>query len=244
MSEDTSRNTTGENTDGRDVHGADGTGHDSSPRRVIVFGAGGRVGRAAVAEAVARGHRVTAVVRDPARHRDLDGGRVTLVRGDATDAESVAALAAGHDAALNTTARLDLPSEEFFTAAARALVTGLTAAGVGRLVTLGIATTLETAPGVRLMDAPEFPAEWRAFAQGHVAEFALLTAEAGPDLDWLMVVPPLDLNPDAERTGAYRTAVGTVIEGPGRIAHADLALALLDEIEHPRHSRTQLAVSV
>ncbi|MEV0447417.1 NAD(P)H-binding protein [Streptomyces sp. NPDC050600] len=198
--------------------------------------------RAAVAEAAARGHRVTAVVRDPAKHRDLDGDRVTVVRGDATDAESVAALAAGHDAALNAAARLDVPSEEFFTAAARALVTGLTAAGVERLLTLGIATTLETAPGPRLMDAPDFPAAWRAFAQGHVAEFALLTAEAGA-LDWLMVVPTLDLDPEAERTGSYRTAVGTVLDGPGRIAHADLALALLDEIEHPRHSRTQLAVS-
>lgn len=185
---------------------------------------------------------MTAVVRDPAKHRDLDGDRVTVVRGDATDAESVAALAAGHDAALNAAARLDVPSEEFFTAAARALVTGLTAAGVERLLTLGIATTLETAPGPRLMDAPDFPAAWRAFAQGHVAEFALLTAEAGA-LDWLMVVPTLDLDPEAERTGSYRTAVGTVLDGPGRIAHADLALALLDEIEHPRHSRTQLAVS-
>ncbi|MET9678475.1 NAD(P)H-binding protein [Streptomyces sp. NPDC006482] len=211
--------------------------------RIAVFGAGGRVGRAAVAEAVARGHRVTAVVRDPAAHRDLEGTGVSLVRGDATDAASVAALAAGHDAALHAAARLDLPSEEYFTAAAKALVAGLAEAGVRRLLTLGIATTLETAPGVRLMDAPDFPAEWRAFAQGHAAEFDLLTAEAGSELNWLMVVPPLDLNAEAERTGTYRTAVGTVVDGPGRIGHADLALALLDEIERPRHSGVQLAVS-
>ncbi|WP_329620405.1 NAD(P)H-binding protein [Streptomyces sp. NBC_01255] len=217
---------------------------DSNGLRIAVFGAGGRVGRAAVAEAVTRGHRVTAVVRDPAAHRDLEGAGVTLVRGDATDAASVAAVAAGHDAALHAAARLDLPSEEYFTAAAKALVAGLAEAGVRRLLTLGIATTLETEPGVRLMDAPGFPAAWRAIAQGHVAEFELLTAEAGPELDWLMVVPPLDLNAEAERTGGYRTAVGTVVEGPGRVGHADLALALLDEIERPRHSRVQLAVSV
>ncbi|MEV7565765.1 NAD(P)-dependent oxidoreductase [Streptomyces tanashiensis] len=217
---------------------------DNSSKDIVVFGAGGRVGRAAVAEAVARGHRVTAVVRDPAAHRDLEGAGVALVRGDATDAASVAALAAGHDAAVNAAVRLDVPSADFFTAAARALVTGLTEAGVGRLLTLGIATTLETSPGVRLMDAPGFPEEWRTFSQGHVAEFELLTAEAGPGFDWLMVVPPMDLNAEAERTGGYRTAVGAVIDGPGRIAHADLALALLDEIERPRHSRVQLAVSV
>ncbi|MBT2443747.1 NAD(P)H-binding protein [Streptomyces sp. ISL-36] len=211
---------------------------------IIIFGAGGRVGRAAVAEAAARGHRVTAVVRDPAAHLDLAGVSVTLIQGDVTDAASVAALAAGHTAALNASARMDIPSEEHFTAAAKALVAGLSEAGVRRLLTLGIATTLESEPGVRLMDAPEFPAAWRAFAQGHVAEFELLTAEAGPELDWLMVVPPLDLAPEAKVTGGYRTAVGTVIDGPGRIAHADLARALLDEIEHPRHSRVQLAVSV
>ncbi|MFJ8660796.1 NAD(P)-dependent oxidoreductase [Streptomyces sp. NPDC093795] len=209
----------------------------------MVFGAGGRVGRAAVAEAVARGHRVTAVVRDPSKYPDLAGGSVTPVRGDATDPASVATLAAGHEAAVNASVRMDVPSEEYFTTAAKAMVAGLTEAGVSRLLTLGIATTLETAPGVRIMDGAEFPAAWRAFAQGHVAEFDLLTAEAGPGLDWLMVVPPLDLNAEAEATGGYRTAVGTVLDGPGRIAHRDLALALLDEIERPRHSRVQLAVS-
>ncbi|WP_030692947.1 NAD(P)-dependent oxidoreductase [Streptomyces globisporus] len=217
---------------------------DNDSKNIIVFGAGGRVGRAAVAEAVARGHRVTAVVRDPAAYGDLEGAGVALVRGDATDAASVAALAAGHDAAVNAAVRLDVPSVDFFTATAKALVAGLTEAGVGRLIALGIATTLETAPGVRLMDAPDFPERYRTFSQGHVAEFELLTAEAGPALDWLMVVPGTDLNAEAERTGGYRTAVGTALDGPGRIAHADLALALLDEIERPRHSRVQLAVSV
>ncbi|MGY3339654.1 putative NADH-flavin reductase [Streptomyces filamentosus] len=217
-----------------------------SGKRIIVFGAGGRVGRAAVAEAAARGHRVTAVVRDPARHPDLERPGVAVVRGDVTDPGSVAALAAGHDAAVHASVRLDVPSEEYFGATTKALVAGLTAAGVGRLLTLGIAVTLglADAPDVRPMDTPDFPAEWRAFAQGHVVEFDLLTARAGPELDWLMVVPPMDLNAEAERTGGYRTAVGTALDGPGRIAHADLALALLDEIETPRHSRVQLAVSV
>ncbi|MEU3077577.1 NAD(P)-dependent oxidoreductase [Streptomyces laurentii] len=210
---------------------------------LLVFGAGGRVGRAVVAEATARGHRVTAVVRDPAKHQDLEGSSVRLVRGDVTDPESVAALAPGHAAAVNATARLDIPSVGHYTAAARALLAGLPEAGVGRLVVVGIATTLETAPGVRVMDAPEFPEEYRAFSQGHVAEFELLTAEAGQALDWLMVVPAMDLNAEAPVTGGYRTAVGTVVGGPGRIAHADLARALVDEALRPGHHRVQLAVA-
>ncbi|MGW4815347.1 NAD(P)-dependent oxidoreductase [Kitasatospora cineracea] len=210
--------------------------------RIVVFGAGGRVGRAAVAEAVRRGHAVTAVVRDPDRHPEpAAAAGVAVVRGDATDPAAVAAAAAGHDAAVNATARLGVPSVEHFTAAARALLDGLGRAGVGRLLVLGIATTLETAPGVRIMDDPRFPAEYRAFSQGHVAEFELLAAEAGP-LDWLMVVPPMDLTPDAPATGRYTSAVGTVT-GTGRISHADLAVALLEEIESPRHHAVQLAVS-
>ena len=168
-----------------------------------------------------------------------------MVRGDATDADSVASLAAGHDAAVNASARMDMPSEEYFTPAARALLDGLTRAGVGRLVVLGIATTLEVSPGsgVRVMDDPAFPEEYRLFSQGHVAEFELLLEEAPAGLDWLMVVEPLDLNAQAPSTGAYRTAVGSVVAGSGRISHADLAVALLDEIEVPRHRRVQLGVS-
>ncbi|MFJ8041408.1 NAD(P)-dependent oxidoreductase [Kitasatospora sp. NPDC096147] len=211
-------------------------------KRIVVFGAGGRVGRAAVAEAVRRGHAVTAVVREPEKYPELGGPEaVTVVRGDATDAESVAAVAAGHDAAVNASVRLDLPAEEYFTAAARALVDGLRRAGVGRLLTLGIATTLEVSPGVRVMDDPQFPEQYRVFSQGHVAEFELLTATAD-GLDWLMVVPPMELDAAAGATGSYRSAVGAVI-GTGRIPHADLAVALLDEIEVPKHHRVQLAVS-
>ncbi|WP_329125133.1 NAD(P)-dependent oxidoreductase [Streptomyces sp. NBC_01465] len=209
---------------------------------IVVFGAGGRVGRAVLAEAVRRGHTVTAVVRDPRTYADLAGPGITVVRGDATDADAVAAAAAGHDAAVNASARLDVPSRDFFVAAAEAMIAGLGKAGVQRLLVLGIATTLETAPGVRIMDDPSFPEEHRIFSQGHVAEFETLTA-AGPGLDWLMVVPPMNLDPQGPRTGGYRTAEGTVLDGTGHISHPDLAIALLDEIDTPRHHRIQLAVA-
>jgi putative NADH-flavin reductase len=219
-----------------------------STSRTVVFGAGGKVGRAAVAEAVRRGHRVTAVVRDPSKYPDLAGDAVSVVRGDATDAGSVAAVAAGHDAALNATARLDVPSAQHFVAAANALATGLRRAGVRRLVVVGIATTLETAPGVRVMDDPAFPAEYRTFSQGHVAEFEALTAVPEGELDWLMVVPPMNLDPAGPRTGRYRTARGTALAGPsptepGHLSHPDLAIALVDELTKPAHSRIQLAVA-
>ncbi|GAB2720926.1 NAD(P)-dependent oxidoreductase [Kitasatospora kifunensis] len=90
--------------------------------RIAVFGAGGNAGRRAVAQAVARGHQVTAVVREPARHPELAGPGVSVVAGDVTDPMSVTAVSAGHDAVVSTVCRADLPSVEFYSAATRALV--------------------------------------------------------------------------------------------------------------------------
>ncbi|MEV4255602.1 NAD(P)H-binding protein [Spirillospora sp. NPDC049652] len=213
---------------------------------IVVFGAGGRAGRRAVSEAVARGHEVTAVVRDPARHGHLAGAGVTLVVGDVTKADGVAAAAAGHDAAINAAVRLDVPAREFFDAAARALLDGLGRAGVGRLVLVGIGTTLETAPGVLVHDAPGFPAEGREFSLGHAAQLDAFRA-ADTEIDWLVVAPPpVVLDDDAPRTGRYRIGGGQVLpggDGSASFSYADLAVALVDEIEAPKHHRTLAAVA-
>ena len=116
---------------------------------IVVFGAGGRAGRAVVREARERGHRVTAVVRDPAAHvfqkekRGLEA--YDVVAGDVTDADAVARIAAGYDVAVTAAADLAAPPLEFFPAAARALLDGLERAGVGRLIAVGLATGLRTA---------------------------------------------------------------------------------------------------
>jgi putative NADH-flavin reductase len=214
--------------------------------KVVVFGAGGRAGRRAVAEALARGHQVTAVVRDPAKYQDLAGDRLVLVAGDVTKADSVATLAAGHDAAISAVARLDVPSETFYVGAARALLDGLGRARVERLVVIGIGTTLQISPGVLVHDTPDFPAEGRAFSLGHAAEFDVLRS-ADTEIDWLVLAPPpAVLDWEAARTGRYRIGGHQVLpsdEGGAPFSYADLAVALLDEIETPKYHRTLVAVA-
>jgi putative NADH-flavin reductase len=214
--------------------------------KIVIFGAGGRAGRHAVAEAVARGHQVTAVVRDTIKHQNLAGDGVTVVAGDVTQADSVATVASGHDAAINAAARLDMPSEQFYVSAAHALLGGLAHAGVGRLLLIGIGTTLETAPGVLVHDAPGFPEEGRAFSLGHAAELDTLRA-AETEIDWLVLAPPpIVLDDEAPRTGRYRIG-GTQVLPAGDAApafsYADLAVALVDEIETPKHHRSLNAVA-
>lgn len=213
---------------------------------IVIFGAGGRAGRRAVAEAVSRGHQVTAVVRDSGSYQDLAGAGVSVVSGDVTDADSVAAVSEGHDAAISAAGRMDMSSEEFYVGAAHALLDGLARAGVGRLVLIGIGSTLEMAPGVMIHDAPGFPAEARTFSLGHAAELDVLRA-AETGLDWLVVAPPpVILDNEAARTGRYRIGGAQLLpagDGGEGFSYADLAVALVDEIETPKHHRSLAAVA-
>ncbi|WP_169981178.1 MULTISPECIES: NAD(P)H-binding protein [unclassified Microbispora] len=209
---------------------------------IVVFGAGGRAGRAVVREARDRGHRVTAVVRDPAAYADREG-RPSLeaddvVAGDVTDADAIARVAAGHQAAVNAAADLAAPPMEFFPAAARALLGGLERAGVRRLIAVGLATGLRTAAGTLLMDTPGYPQEYREFYLGHEAGDAVLR-EAVTPVDWLVISPSGDFDHDGVRTGGYRVAPG---DAGSRISYPDLAVAVLDEAERPRHHRVHLGV--
>ncbi|MFG3706724.1 NAD(P)-dependent oxidoreductase [Micromonospora sp. NPDC047670] len=202
---------------------------------IVVFGAGGRVGRQVVAEARRRGHQVTAVVRDPAGHSDLADVRV--VAGDVTDAVSIAEAATGHDAAISAAVDLSVSPHDFFTASSRALAAGLAKAGVRRLVVVGLASILPGASGAALMDEPGYPNEYRSFYLGHAAGLeALRTC----DLDWAYVAPAGDFDHDGTRTGHYRLAEHS--DAASRISYADFAVALLDEIEAPRHHRVALSV--
>ena len=156
-----------------------------------------------------------------------------------TDVDSVARVAPG-------TTRRSAPSttpprepDAFFTGAARALLDGLPRAGVGRLLVVGLASVLETAYGVALMDTPGYPQEYRSFYLGHAAGADGAACGRPAALDWLIVSPAGDFDHDGARTGRYRTAPA---DAGSRISYADLAVALLDEIDTPKHHRTHIGV--
>lgn len=206
--------------------------------KYVIFGAGGRAGQQAVAEARRRGHEVTAVVRDPSHYGGLADGGVQVTAGDVTDAAGVAALAAGHDAAINTAAAL--APETFFVSAARALIKGLHQAGVERLVTGGIAMLLPGPDGTRLVDTPDFPAEYRPFSLAHAAGLETLQVEGG-SLDWVYISPVGDFDHDGERTGRFE--IREHVDMAARISYADFAIVLLNEAETPSRHRSHLAVT-
>lgn len=220
--------------------------------RIVVLGAGGRAGRAVTAEALGRGHEVTAVVRDPARYPDLAAPGVSVVRGDVTDAGSVREVAGGAAAAVHAVSPFSGPEQgfdaldpDFFVKAADALLAGLAGAGVRRLVTVGLFADLLGADGRPVMDDPSaFPPEIRPFALAHTAGLRRLREAGGSEVDWVMLTPGGGLDQDAPRTGRHRLGDERMPEGAPGLSYADLAVAVLDEIETPTQHRARVSVFV
>jgi putative NADH-flavin reductase len=213
--------------------------------RIVVFGVTGNVGQRIAREALERGHEVVGVVRDPSRATAPDP-RVPLVRGDATDAGSVAGAARGADAVVSAISPRPgtTGTAPSLVDAARGLIAGLKEAGVKRLLVVGGAGSLEVAPGKMLMDLPDFPAAYMGEAVEGRDALAVFRAE-GEGLDWTFLSPAAEIGA-GERTGRYRTTVDAFLtDDAGRsfISYEDYAVAVLDELEKPRNRGRRFGVA-
>jgi putative NADH-flavin reductase len=212
--------------------------------RIAVIGASGWLGGAVAAEAVRRGHEVTAISRSIDSAKGLEG--VTRVPADITDHEALVEAIAGHDAVVSSVTDRTTDDRSLIPRAARALISAVPEAGVPRLLVIGGGGSLEVAPGVRAIDEPGFPARHLAEARAQ-AEALHILEHAGDALDWsYLSPPPHDLRP-GHRTGLYRAHAGnepvTDEKGRSRITSGDLASAAVDELEEPRFSRQRFTAA-
>lgn len=199
---------------------------------VALIGATGNIGSRILAELVARGHRVTAIARNA--EKVPAGNGVTPKRGDIMDEASLAALLEGHDAAIS--------SVHFLASDPHKLIGAVKASGVKRYLVVGGAGSLDVAPGVRLVDVPDFPAIYKDEALKGAAYLDLLRAETA--LDWTFLSPSAMIVP-GERTGTFRLGRDQLLAdaaGDSRISMEDYAVALVDELETPKHSRARFTV--
>lgn len=198
---------------------------------VALIGASGRAGSRILAELADRGHTVTAIARNPQKIAAQPG--VTAEKGDVFDGEGLAALLKGHDAVI---------SAVHFTASdPRVLIEAVRASGVKRYLVVGGAGSLEVAPGKRLVDEPDFPAQYRQEALAGAAFLDLL--KTIDDLDWTFLSPSA-LFVDGERTGRFRLGQDRLLtnEKGSSISFEDYAVAMVDEVEAPRHVRRRFTV--
>lgn len=199
--------------------------------RIALIGASGNVGSRLLKELSERGHRVSAIVRSPEKIPALPG--VTAVAGDVNDGSGLAALLAGHDAVVSSTRFIDTPFD--------ILIEAVRASGVKRFLVVGGAGSLEVAPGQRLVDQPDFPAQYKAEAL-RGAEFLDLLKTTG-DLDWTFLSPSALFVP-GERTGKFRLGKDQLLttDKGSSISYEDFAIAMADEIENLKHVRQRFTV--
>ena len=199
---------------------------------IALIGASGQAGARILQELARRGHSVTAIARDPTRIAAAPG--VTAVAGDLFDQAALAERLAGHAAVI---------SAVHFTASdPEKLIGAVRQAGVPRYLVVGGAGSLEVAPSKRLLDSPDFPAAYRAEAEGGAAFLARLRQEEA--LDWTFLSPSADFHA-GERTGRFRLGTDQLLvaaDGRSHISFEDFAVALVDEVEAPRHSRARFTV--
>ncbi|MGB3461342.1 NAD(P)-dependent oxidoreductase [Rhodanobacter lindaniclasticus] len=200
--------------------------------KIALIGVTGRVGSRLLAELRRRGHHVTGIARDTGKLAGQPG--LVLKNADADRPAQLAPLLTGHDAVLSAL--------KFASTDAAALIAAVKQAGVRRLLVVGGAATLEVAPGRILLDAPGFPAAYRPEAEGGRRFLDLLRGER--ELDWTFLSPPAEFEP-GERTGTFRLGTDQLLvdaNGKSRISMEDYAIAFVDELEAPKHSRQRFTV--
>ena len=200
--------------------------------KIAIIGATGRAGSQLLEEALRRGHSVIAI----ARHASKIGHREHVVTKDVDvhDAQALQEAVAGSDVVLSAAHFSTLPVE--------AIIEPVKKAGVKRLLFVGGAGSLLLPDGTKVIDSEGFPEEYKreATAGGRYLE----TLRKEQDLDWTFLSPSAEFV-EGERTGKFRLGKDHLLigaDGKSWITFADFAIALLDEVEHPAHSRQRFTV--
>lgn len=207
--------------------------------KIGIIGASGKAGKLIAKEAVARGHEVTAIVRDAAK---LGESELNAVEKDifAVTSEDLAP----YDVVVNA---FGAPhgQEQQHVEAGRVLIQALQGAPNTRLIVVGGAGSLyvDEAQTTQLMDTPDFPDAYKATASNQGQNLKDLQQSSG--IQWTFISPAAFFNPEGKRTGAYQLGKEHLLlnaKGESYVSYADYAIAVLDEIEHPQHPNTRFTV--
>ena len=211
--------------------------------KITVLGATGNAGSRVVAEALSRGHEVTAVVRNSAVTGNLPTD-IKILTGDAGNVADVSKVSAGQDVVISAI-RPASGHESDIISTTRSLMDGLAQTGV-RLLVVGGAATL-TVPGTGgktvIEDSNYLPISARHIGKASADQFGVCLAETR--VDWAYLSPAANFAP-GERTGNYRLGTNELLvdaEGISKISIEDVAVVLLDEVEQPSRHRTRFTAA-
>jgi uncharacterized protein len=196
---------------------------------IALVGATGNIGGRILNEALARGHRVTGTTRDAAKLPPRDGLAVIAVQ--PSDAIALAGALKGHDVVV-VSLKWDVNDID-------TVIEAIRKSGVRRALVVVGAGSLMRADGRLHFDHMATPSP-----SSKPATIALDKLRKVNDFDWTAISPPTSIQA-GERTGKFRVGTDTMIVGSadnGRISREDFAIAILDEIEKPQHTRRRFTV--
>ena len=206
-------------------------------KNVTLIGASGFVGTAILNELLARGHRVTAVVRNPGKI-GIKSPSLTVVQADVTDTSALVAACKGRDAVISAY-NPGWTNPNIYEETLRnypLIQEAVRQSGVRRLLCVGGGGSLFCAPGLRVVDSGVIPEAIMGGVRS-LGEFYLNTLMNEKEIDWIFFSPAGTLEP-GKRTGKFRLGKDDLIvdeNGNSHISVEDYAVAMVDELENPKH---------
>lgn len=206
--------------------------------QIGIVGASGKAGRFVLEEAVSRGHEVTAIVRDATK---LAHESVSVLEKNVFDLTTKDL--SQFDVVVNAFGA-PLGEEQPHIDAGRALIHAL-AGTKTRLLVVGGAGSLyaDSSKTIKVMDTLDFPNMFKPTARGQSQNLEELRTTT--DVLWTFLSPAAFFDSEGKRTGAYKIGNDVLLanaKGESYISYADFAIAVVDEIENPKHVKERFTV--
>ncbi|GCD10864.1 NAD(P)-dependent oxidoreductase [Clostridium tagluense] len=208
--------------------------------KIAIIGANGNVGKVILEEALTRNYEVTAIVHNKAKYINKQGS-LKIIEADAFDETSLVNAIKGNDLVISAFGP-KFGAEDSLLSVTKNLINATKKALVPRLMAIGGAGSLYVAPGLKLGDSENFPADWKPISSAHTSALELYKNEN--ELDWT-VLSPAALFESGSRTGKYKLGKEDLIvddKGASKISFQDYAQALLDEASNPKFSRQRFTI--
>jgi len=200
---------------------------------IVLIGATGGIGSRVLDEALRRGHTVTATSREPAKLGSRAG--MTAKAANTVNVAATAAVLRRHDAAIVSVKWNEANIHQVLEAIRNSGVKRcLFVIGAGSLIRADGRTHFEHMAEKGIQPPTSKP-----------AALAFDEMKKASDLDWTAISPAASIQPGA-RTAKFRLGLDHLIEddkGESRISREDFAVAILDEIEKPRHLRKRFTAA-
>lgn len=209
-----------------------------TPMKLVIFGATGGTGRQLVEQGLAAGHTVAAVVRRPDALA-LHHPRLTVVRGDVLNLDSLRESLAGQDAVISALGTRGRAPTTLYSAGLANITHAMQEAHVRRLLCVS-AGGLN--PGPLLQRWLAKPVLWLLLRSAYTDMARMERIVRASELDWTIVRPPMLTN--AARTGRYQIATNTALRRGWRLGRADLADYMLRHLDDPSTYRALVEIAL